>query len=240
MSEQSSHHHPDNLESRLGPLPDNVEQSVSPEAEIVVGAELMDASLESGRAFLVQNTELINGMKQNEQELMSTLQTGQNTLNQLRYGNIPKHTAVLQLREVAEYVMTLVGHQNDAVNSQLRQDAITFINAASEIAEDASRLAQESDFDDQARMVIRQTETAADEIQNSVNIMNRSGDDRTQSVGRLVQLVEELEYDQWGAETIAFQINMVLEQLEEVNGDQYRSILRIENELETLSRITSS
>lgn len=238
MSEQSYHHPSSKLESRLGPIPEDTEYTQSPETEAVVGADLMEASLERSRTFLTRNTELIDGMKQGEQQLMATVQTGQDILGQLRYGNIPKQAAATQLREVIQHVRILAEHQGEALDGHLRQEATTFLNEASETIGDASRLAEEAELDDQVRLVVRQTESVAEEIRGSVRIMDHGRDERTQSLRNLSRLVDELEHDQWGAEATAAQIGKELRDLEDTSGYQFRGLGRIEAELETLQRLT--
>ena len=237
MSEQHTPHPSSHLESRLGPVPERAEQYQAPETE-VVGADLMDASIERSRAFLDKNTELIDGLKQGEQQLLSVIQSGQDLLNHFKYGNVSKEQAVAQLRDVTQHVRVLSDHQGDALDGYLRQEANRFLEAASETIGDASRRAQEAELDDQVRLVVRHTESAAEEIRGSVRILGHGRDDRAQALLMMNRLIDELEHDQWGAEATAAQIGKALSDLEDATGSQFRGLGRIEAELETLQRLT--
>lgn len=237
MSEQPTPNPSSHLESRLGPISEDAEQHRTPEVK-AVGADLMDASIERSRAFLDKNTELINGLKQGEQQLLSVIQSGQDLLNHFKYGNVSKEQTVAQLRDVTQHVRVLSDHQGDALDGYLRQEANRFLEDASETTGDASRLAQEAELDDQVRLVVRHTEGVAEEIRGSVRVMDHARDDRTQALRTMSRLIDELEHDQWGAEATAAQIGKALSDLEDSTGYQFRGLGRIEAELETLQRLT--
>ena len=178
-------------------------------------------------------------MLQGELQLMGAIDQGQDTIKHFKYGNIQKPQAIAQLRETIDHVSQLVRHQGEAVEGHLVREARDLVAEVEETISAVSRDAQEHEIDDDVKLIVNHTESASEEIRGAVRAMDTGRDERGQAIRRLSTLVDELEHDSWGSETIAAQIGKVFSDLEEATGYQYRGLGRIEAECDNLRRLQS-
>lgn len=228
--------HPSSLEARLGQLPHS-EAARTVEHDTARTPEITEALMRRSERFVSDNTELIQGMEQSERQIDAQVTHGREVLSQFRYGSITKEQAAAEVREAVQAISELSAHQTEAIDSHLRSDANAFLAEASDAISDMVRLVQEQEVDEQSRLIVRQTETVAEEVRGAVKLLDFGQDERDQSLRRVLQLVEELERDNWGSEATAAHIGKLLDDIEDAGGYNVRGLGRIESELDTLKRL---
>lgn len=230
--------HPSSLEARLGQLPRSETARTAELNETGASPEkLGEAIKRRGEQFVSDNSELVEGMTQSERLIDLHLADGREVLSQLTYGSITKEQAATELRQAVRAIQELSAHQTEAIDGHLRSDANAFLTEASDAVADMVRLADGQDIDERSRFVVRQTETVAEEVRGAVKVLEFGQDERDQSTRRILQLVDELERDQWGSEATAAHIGKLLGDLEDTGGYSLRGLSRIEAELDTLRRL---
>ena len=209
------------------------------DGEILASTEQVKNLQAKSERFVRDNAPLLEGMLQGERQLMGAIDQGQDTIKHFKYGKIQKPQAIAQLRETIDHVSQLVRHQGEAVEGHLVREARDLVAEVEETISAVSRDAQEHEIDDDVKLIVKHTESASEEIRGAVRAMDTGRDERGQAIRRLSTLVDELEHDSWGSETIAAQIGKVFSDLEEATGYQYRGLGRIEAECDNLRRLQS-